>query len=75
MCGWLPLPESGYDSRMTIPPFPAPTPGDPNLPGVGLTPEEREDVLKNEEESGSAWAPSDPSEPVPHDTEEDEDLR
>jgi hypothetical protein len=60
---------------MTIPPYPAPTPGDPDLPGPGLTPEEREDVLENEAESGSAWAPSDPSEPVPQDAEEDEDLR
>jgi hypothetical protein len=48
---------------MTIPPFPAPTPGDPDSPGPGLTPEERKDVKDAEAaETGSAWAPSDPSE-------------
>jgi hypothetical protein len=55
---------------MTIPPYPAPTPGDPNLPGPGLTPEERDDVKSEERESGSAWAPSDPSEKTTSDTEE-----
>lgn len=56
---------------MTIPPYPAPTPGDPDLPGPGLTPEERDDVLADEPETGSAWAPSDPSERTRPDSEED----
>lgn len=47
---------------MTIPPFPAPTPGDPDSPGSGLTPEEREDVKDAEAGSDSGWAPSDPPE-------------
>ncbi len=54
---------------MTIPPYPAPTPGDPNLPGPGLTPEERNDVKTDEAQEVSAWAPSEPGDAPDDDAE------
>jgi hypothetical protein len=58
----LPVGRWGYPDGMTIPPFPLPTPGDPDEPGPGLTPEEHDDVKDDEADSESAWPPSEPPE-------------